>query len=177
MKNKYLIWIVVLLWITVLSVIIFKHNEITTHGKIVILKTEPVDPRDPFRGDYLNLQYDISTIADPLTEIQKKEVLQSRKIYAVLKKEDYYYVLDHFSTTKPNKNVTYIRGGVWGDLSNMIRVQYNIESYFVPEGKGIELQTHLGKDMFVEVYVDEMGEAAIKTLLIGKEPVKFDTNQ
>lgn len=175
MNNKYLIWIVVLLWIFVLVLIIFNRNAIIIHDKTIILKTEPVDPRDPFRGDYLNLQYDISRIRDPLTEDQKKEILHTRQIYAILKKTDFYYVLDHFSSTKPNQNETFIRGNVWGELDNLIQVQYNIESYFVPEGKGIELQKHLGKDMFVEVYIDPRGVATIKTLRIGEEPVQFDT--
>jgi uncharacterized membrane-anchored protein len=52
-------------------------------------------------------------------------------------------------------------------------VQYNIESYYVPEGKGKEVEAHQGKDLFVEVYVDEKGQASIKTLKLGDKPYTF----
>ena len=173
MKNKYLIWIIVLLWIATLGVIFTKHNAITVSGKTITLKTEPVDPRDPFKGDYVSLRYDISTIREPLTDAQKTELLKTRKIYAVLKPVEKYFALDHFTTIKPSLGTTYIQGWVWGQLSDFMVVQYNIESYYVPEGKGKEVESHQGKDLFVEVYVDEKGQASIKTLKLGDKPYTF----
>jgi uncharacterized membrane-anchored protein len=173
MKNKYLVWIIALIWIVVLAVVVTQHRAITLTGKTIILKTEPVDPRDPFKGDYVNLLYDISTIREPLTETQKTELLKTHKIYAVLKPVDQYYALDHFATQKPGLGIIYIQGWVWGEIRDFMRIQYNIESYYVPEGKGKEVEAHQGKDLFVEVYVDEKGLATIKTLMLGTKPYTF----
>jgi uncharacterized membrane-anchored protein len=79
MKNKYLIWIVALLWVSVLVVIYTQHARIITTGKIITLKTEPIDPRDPFKGDNVKLLYDISTIQSPLTDAEKSELLKSHR--------------------------------------------------------------------------------------------------
>lgn len=173
MKNKYLVGIIAILWVVVLVTIVTQHSRIVSTGKTVILKTEPIDPRDPFKGDSVNLLYDISTITEPMTETQKTELLKNNKIYAVLKPVEFYWVLDHFSTKKPADGTTYIQGFVWGEIRDFMRVQYNIENFYVPEGKGKEVETHQGKDLFVEVYLDEKGRASIKTLLLGQVPYKF----
>jgi uncharacterized membrane-anchored protein len=175
MKNKYLIWIIVLLWVVVLVGINTWHKRILLTGKTITLKTEPIDPRDPFKGDYVNLLYDISNIQDPLTDEQKTELLRTHKIYAVLKPKDFYFVLDHFTTKRPSLGTTYIQGFVWGEIRELMRISYNIESFYVPEGKGKEVEKHQGKDLFVEVYVDEKGQATIKMLKIGDKPYPFDT--
>lgn len=173
MKNKYLLWIVALLWVLVLVTIYTQHQRIVTTGKIITLKTEPIDPRDPFKGDNVKLLYDISTIRGPLTEAEKTELLRTKKIFAVLKPVEHYWVLDYFTTKRP-WGKTYVQGWVWGEISEFMRVQYNIESFYVPEGRGKEVEAHQGNDLFVQVYVDEKGSASIKTLLLGTKPYIFE---
>lgn len=177
MKTKWGIVIIILIWILVLVGIIYKHNVVIIKGKIILLKTEPVDPRDPFKGDYVNLQFDISRIRETLTSEQKTDLLRNHKIFAVLKsaKEENtdYFVLDYFTTKRPNASKVYIQGWVWGEINNWMRVQYNIESYYVPEGKGKEIESHLGKDLFVEIYLDYKGSASLKSLILDNKPYIF----
>jgi uncharacterized membrane-anchored protein len=57
-----------------------------------------------------------------------------------------------------------------------LRVEYGIESYFVPEGKGLEIdsQQWTGRERVdVKVVVDKYGNAVIKSLLIDGEEVKI----
>ncbi len=60
MRIKFLL-IVCLQVLLLLGIIVYRQNWIDTGDKVV-LKTIPVDPRDMFRGDYVNLTYEISTI-------------------------------------------------------------------------------------------------------------------
>ena len=177
MKTKWGILIIILIWILVLAGIIFKHNDVVLKGKVIILKTEPIDPRDPFKGDYVNLQFDISRIRQPLTSEQKTDLLRNHKVFAVLKPANdgntNYFVLDYFTTKRPNSSKVFIQGWVWGELDNWMRVQYNIESYYVPEGKGKEIEGHLGKDLFVEIYLDYKGSAFLKSLILNNKPYIF----
>lgn len=173
MKNKYVLLLIALLWIFILGYILTKHQTLINTGKTIILKTEPVDPRDPFKGDYVVLRYDISTIQKPLTDGEKEELMKTSKIYAILKPKEHYWVLDRFSTKKPPLNETFIKGYVWGQKDDWMRIHYNIESYYVPEGKGKEIEQQLGNDIFVELAVNVKGEATIIRLLKGKEPYQF----
>ena len=49
--------------ILVLGVMAGKREFILATGERVFLRTAPIDPRDPFRGDFVRLRYDISTVA------------------------------------------------------------------------------------------------------------------
>ncbi|RUV26721.1 MAG: hypothetical protein EOQ60_03660 [Mesorhizobium sp.] len=51
-----------LVQIGLLGWIIAGRAAILRNGKEVLLKVEPVDPRDLLRGDYISLGYDISRI-------------------------------------------------------------------------------------------------------------------
>ncbi len=44
-----------------LGIIAYRHYWVAT-GERILLRTAPVDPRDIFRGDYVRLQYGISTL-------------------------------------------------------------------------------------------------------------------
>ncbi|RUY82729.1 GDYXXLXY domain-containing protein, partial [Mesorhizobium sp. M7A.F.Ca.CA.001.10.2.1] len=54
--------VLALVQIGFLSWIIAGRAAILRNGKEVLLKIEPVDPRDLLRGDYIILGYDISRI-------------------------------------------------------------------------------------------------------------------
>ena len=52
-------------------------------------------------------------------------------------------------------------------------MDYGIESYFVPEGKGKEIEGMRGKNLDTKIVVNKFGGAAIKSLLINGIEVKF----
>lgn len=58
---KKLLIIVGIQFLVLLSVIGFKQYAVWT-GETVLLKTTPIDPRDLLRGDFVAVEYQISTI-------------------------------------------------------------------------------------------------------------------
>ena len=61
MKLKLLILILALQTAWILGTTFIQERALT-NGKVVLLETRPVDPRDLLRGDYLTLNYKISDV-------------------------------------------------------------------------------------------------------------------
>jgi len=163
--------------IMVLVFMIAEQENIIKSGEKVILKCEPVDPRSLFSGDYVILNYTISSI-DP----------KSVKVYGEgdYKKHDYIYV----ALKKNSKTGLHDAAAVSGNILelkkdfptvikgrvrnswNLINIKYGVESYFVPQGKGLVIEKDL-ENVTVEVSVTEKGESAITRLFISGKEVKF----
>jgi uncharacterized membrane-anchored protein len=142
-------------------------------GEEILLKTAPVDPRDIFRGDNVYLRYDISTI--DISKITGDGNFNSGDdIYAVLLKgEKFWYIINVFHS-KPSlqSNEVCIKGEVTSSFTNNVFVNWGIENYFVPEGKGMEIEKEI-RDVSVKVSVDRTCRALIKELYINDKPVVF----
>lgn len=188
MNSKKIFYLTVVFWLLIFSgFILYKEYTLRT-GTEVILKTEPVDPRDLFRGDYVTLNYEISTLNLEEIQVEDPYFEYNDRIYLALELENGYGVPKKIYKNPPDDEL-YIKGTVkeliydWGEdedgLTNEdprlkeLRIEYGIESYFVPEGRGreIESQQWTGrKGVDVKVVVDKFGNAVIKSLLIdGKE--------
>lgn len=188
MKQKQIFYLTIVFWLLIFSgFILYKEYTLRT-GTEVVLKTEPVDPRDLFRGDYVTLNYDISTL--DLEEIQAEDLYfdYNDRIYLALALENGYGVPKKIYRNPPDDEL-YIKGTVkeviydWEAYEDSaikeepylkeLRVEYGIESYFVPEGRGIEIESQqwTGREgVDVKVIVDRYGNAVIKSLLVeGKE--------
>lgn len=142
-------------------------------GHEILLRTVPVDPNDLFRGNYVNLRYDISVIN--LDQIPyDSSFVNGKDVYAVLAKgEKYWYVtrVGHFYQY-PGQNEVVMKGKVTGAYENTINVVWGIESYFVPEGKGQKIEREI-RNVSVKVSVDRTGRALIEELYINDELVSF----
>jgi len=86
MRKPFII-LAVILQLIVLAYMAGEREYILRIGKVIHLRTAPLDPRDLFRGDYVRLNYEISRIpanmikgADRAAEIKK-----GTKIYVTLK--------------------------------------------------------------------------------------------
>ena len=188
MNQKKIFYLTIVFWLLIFSgFILYKEYTLKT-GTEVLLKTEPVDPRDLFRGDYVILNYEISTL--DLDEVPAEDPYfnHNDRIYLAFAMEDGYGVPKKVYRNPPGDEL-YIKGTVkeliydWGEDEDGIiteephikelRVEYGIESYFVPEGRGIEIESQqwTGEEgVGVKVVVDKYGNAVIKSLLIdGKE--------
>lgn len=171
----------ILILLGALGLIIQGRASILRSGKEVRLRTVPVDPRDLFRGDYVVLNYTISTVDAPQGE---RRLERGEKVYVVLGPggdgfaEARRATTDWPSTsgdevvmagrvTSPNacvvnaEGVTDCRAG-----RGRLRVAYGLESYFVPQGTGRAIETTDRKRLEIVAAVSGSGEAAIKRLLI-----------
>lgn len=147
-------------------------------GEEILLKTAPVDPRDLFRGDYVRLSYDISLI-DLNNVSYDRDFSRGDTIYAALSKKEKFWTIDSVSHSRLRlaENQVCMRGSVTDSrqISNKVRVEWGIESYFVPEGEGreIERERNAGNTSVI-VSVDSTCFSVLKELLIDDEPVTFD---
>ena len=84
--------------IVILSIIAVKWFTIF-FGQEILLKIEPVDPRDLFRGDYVALRYEISRINLNETP-HDTDFFIGDKIYASLSKKEKFWTIDSVSHSK-----------------------------------------------------------------------------
>ncbi|MFH1259608.1 MAG: GDYXXLXY domain-containing protein [Elusimicrobiota bacterium] len=169
-KNKLFVFIGVIWLIIIVGFIVTKEFTLRT-GKQVLLKTVPVDPRDLFRGDYVVLRYEISSLDLNKISADNSSFQNGDKIYLALKEENGYGVPLKIYKNIRDDGKLYLKGTVknvyhvYHGYQNLI-VDYGIENYFVPEGKGKEIERYRGKRLEVKIAIDQFGNAAIKSLLM-----------
>lgn len=132
-------------------------------GQEILLETEPIDPRDIFRGDYVRLNYKINQIEvskgdqDLLQKIDSSESyqkLRNKTIYVAIKKVGDYYSVDFVSLSKP-KNQLFITGKYrynqigLRDREDFMNVDYSLDRFFVPENTGRDLENLARKGQLV----------------------------
>ncbi len=142
------------------------------HGKIILLETRPVDPRDLLRGDYLMLNYKISDVAGYLFSPPiKNDLAPGTKIFVTLSPDtNGFYRITRASTNQitPRANEVLLRGtsaNRWWNATNSVHVVYGIENYFVAEGTG----NPTGR-LSVQVVVPASGHAKIKQVFVDGKP-------
>lgn len=129
-------------------------------GTPVILKTAPVDPRSLFRGNYVRLNYDISTFNKNFT---KENFKRSEVAYVTLKEKDGVFIATGLHREKPKSAVS-IRGRV-AQVGSSYRMKYGIEAYFMPKEKALKAERSLRQGADAEVYLLDNGKAAIARLM------------
>jgi len=158
----------------VLCWMIWDRAHLLSSGREIVLEVIPVDPRSLFRGDYVILNYDISRIETPAGA---ERMRPGAVIYVTLQKsaDGIWKVLQSGPTppaaTGPNQVV--LRGRVQHasvptrGSPGQASVRYGIESFFVPEGTGRELEAVVReKKLSALIAVDADGNAGIKGLIV-----------
>ncbi|MFH1684071.1 MAG: GDYXXLXY domain-containing protein [Candidatus Margulisiibacteriota bacterium] len=173
MEKKKLFIIIGILWLIIIIGFIGIREFTLRTGKEILLKTVPVDPRDLFRGDYVILDYEISHLDLNKMPADHTDFKVRDKVYLSLSQENGYGVPAKVYRNVPQQEKLFIKGKVKKVYDKYLIVEYGIESYFVPEGKGKELERATGRDLAVKVSIDRFGNAAIKSLLLDGQEVSF----
>jgi Uncharacterized membrane-anchored protein len=191
MNQKKILYLTIFFWLLIFSgFIAYKEYTLRT-GTEVLLRTIPVDPRDLFRGDYVTLNYEISTLDMEKLPSEESDFYNDETVYLALELKNGYGIPKKIYTTPPEDGL-YIKGKVkdviydWEtDESGItteeatikeLRVDYGIESYFVPEGRGMEIEKaqQTGKtEVTAKIIIDKYGNAVIKSLLIDGKEIEF----
>jgi uncharacterized membrane-anchored protein len=172
MKLKLVILVLVLQTAWILGTVLQQEN-IRSAGKIILLETKPVDPRDLLRGDFVWLNYKISDISSDLfSPLLKGEVPPGTKIYATLAPvgTDGFWEITRASRKSfiPADNEVLIVGKSkpnWLSSSSSVHIDYGIEKYFVAEGTG----NPVGK-LTAQVAVGKSGQASLKEVFLNGKP-------
>ncbi len=164
MKTEYKqLSIVFALILTVtFSFIIFNQWPLL-FGKRIILATQPVDPFDPFRGQYMAINYEISTIDDAYEFAVKDDV------YIILEADDRgIWRKIGISKTKP-RSVDFIKGEIIYINDGSATAEYGIEQYFFE--RNADLPT---ENITIEAAVDRSGRSKLVQMLHNGRPITID---
>ena len=152
--SKYLALVAALLQGLVLAYMAAEREWVLRTGRVVYLRTAPLDPRDVMRGDYVRLDYEVSRVPRTswrdglaVSDDASPAVPRDTKVYAVLREtEDGLAELVSLSDLRPADGL-FLRGRAnpWW-RGNLIGVRYGIEGYFLEQGraKDLELQRSRG---------------------------------
>jgi uncharacterized membrane-anchored protein len=115
------------------------NYSILAFGRKALLETLPVDPTDFLRGDYVELDYEISDIGSfiPRKESQKDYDAEEGEIYvSLILNADGIASVSGVSSERPSG--LYLKGRVsrW----NRSSCDYGLGVYYIPEGTGRELE-------------------------------------
>lgn len=130
-------------------------------GTRVVLATRPVDPFDPFRGQYMTINYEINNI--PSIEGAK----EGDSVYVLLEKDEQdIWRSTGASFSKPEDLA--IKGTVKSTYSGSMRVSYGIEQFFFEMGADVPTN-----NITVEVKIDAFGKSRIIQLLKDGKPIEI----
>jgi uncharacterized membrane-anchored protein len=133
----------------------------------VLLETAPVDPRDLLRGDYVILNYKISTLRNDLWDTRPSGSLNQLPVFISLEQRGEFHEAVQLSATRPTPQPgRIVLTGRIRDIGNAsARIEYGLERYYVKEGTG----NPRGK-LTVEVAVSLDGESVIKQVFLDGKP-------
>ena len=164
--RKQTLWfaVAVVAQLLILAAVPAQKIHIRATGKTIILKTAPVDPYSIMSGYYVTLGYEIS---NPRGLTGWEEGSKGKPVWVILKEDPngiWNAVSVHDKKPAVEKDCVIIKGRIshW-------RIEYGIESYFIPEDARDKVTDDLRKhsrEAKVEVKVDSAGNAAITKLVI-----------
>jgi len=168
-ERKILVLTVVAQLAILLGMIALRAAPLVT-GQTVLVRVQPVDPRDLFRGDYVILSYDFSRTSPdsikglPANERGSWKKLEGRPLYVMLIPDSngVHHRAEMVTVVKPPHGV-FLKGRMerYGSL------KFGIESYFVQEGTGREYEQAIrDRKLSAELAVSSSGQAALRRLHI-----------
>lgn len=182
MDETYRLWFLVIPLVIVGGFAGFQYLTVAT-GTEVRLQTQPVDPRDPFRGNYVDLRYpfsDVTRVQQSYGQMPGLEALNGTEslqytlefnpdddIYGLFEPGDNHYRLAGLYDDRPDLSSEQVcmRATVRHD----VHWQWGIESFFAPPGMAQEIEQRRwdGENTTAIVRVDRRCNAVLRALEIG----------
>ncbi|MFM2400403.1 MAG: hypothetical protein RL341_2560 [Pseudomonadota bacterium] len=175
---KRWLWVVIALQVLWIAGMAASKEAHLARGPAVLLETRPVDPRDLLRGDYVILNYAISSIERSNIRGAVPADTHGKPVYVVLKQGERFHALAYASFEKPALQAGEVmlkgRAGQarWQrgpenqpEDQRPIGVDYGLERFYVAEGTG-----NPRGEITVQAVVDGSGNALIRNVLIDGVP-------
>ncbi|AFM05157.1 hypothetical protein Fleli_2804 [Bernardetia litoralis DSM 6794] len=192
MKNKSLIYLVVLFQVLVLGGMFVKAFYPVMVGKPIKLKVLPIDPRDLFRGNYVNLNYDFSridldSIPNDLDSMALSTLTYGDELFVELaldSNNEFYETVGLWQdANKKTKAENILLKGTrekntfsfWNNGYNTINITAGIESFFTNKEKALALEKKMrpnwsfdtDKEEYIvwsEIYVTDEGAVRMNAI-------------
>lgn len=181
MKTIYIFIIFLLVGVVQLFVptkMILNQESVIETGKVFKFKTQPIDPSDPFKGKYINLNYAISNFTT-------KDSLWKRRepIYVYLETDSLGYAKIQTVSKKilVKNNSNYIKASVqwYAKYNNQLNINFPFNRYYMKETKAYDAEIavrnrqrdSLPDNTYAMVYVKQ-GEAVLTDVFIDDIPIK-----
>ena len=168
---------VAVLQVGFLSWMIAGRAAVLRDGAEVLLKVQPIDPRDLLRGDYVRLGYDISVLTGTIfVPPVKQSEGGDHPVWVLLKPgeggvfEANAAALDRDELPEAGPDGVVIRGSVspLPFAEERTSATYGIERFYLPEGEGKPIERDMReRPFFVVAAVAGDGTAQIKRFLDG----------
>ncbi|GAA4960306.1 GDYXXLXY domain-containing protein [Algibacter aquimarinus] len=180
MKTTYtlIIFIVVaLLQLFIPTQMILKQESILKNGVAYKFKTQPVDPSDPFKGKYINLNYENDTFKIKDTLWQTNEPIF---VYLTNDSLGFAEVEAVSRNIIPNKN-NYVKAkaGWYSNYSKKLSIKYSFTEYYMEETKAYDAEVvvrnrqrdSLPITTYAIVYIKN-GEAVLSAVMVDGISIK-----
>lgn len=171
MKLKLLLLVLALQTAWILGTA-FQQERALREGKLILLETRVIDPRDLLRGDYVILNYKISDVPlDRFSPTLTNPPPPGQSISVALEQRGEFWEAVRASTEAlvPGVNQVVLRGKSqhwWNsDTQKSVHVEYGLERYYVHEGTG----NPNGK-LTVQVAVPPSGQGTLRQVFVDGKP-------
>lgn len=152
----------------------FFQEQALRSGAVVLLKTRPVDPRDLLRGDYVILNYDISSIPrDKFQPPLTNALTYNERVFVVLEQNGEFHEAAFASLNPPQPGTGQVVVAATVDWSQRsdeganVPLRYGLERFYVQEGTG-----NPAGELTVEAVVPASGQALIKQVFVDGVPYR-----
>ncbi|MCL2145288.1 MAG: GDYXXLXY domain-containing protein [Endomicrobia bacterium] len=178
-RKKYFLLLLSAWFLMIGSYTVYKES-LLRYGKEVMLRVIPVDPRDLFRGDYVILSYEISSISGEQKifgsygeDAEEEKIYYGETVYVALIEDGEYYKGGNIYKSRPKRGL-FIKGKIRDGA-----IVYGIENFFVPEGEGKIIEDARNRNkVSAKVFINSYGSALVKELYIdGKKAVFKNKNE
>ena len=175
---KFWVALIVCAQILVLCFMAGQREYIRATGDIVYFRTAPLDPRDPFRGDYVRLDYPINTlhsgqfINSPIQFTEDEQPNKDDFFYVSLRQDESGIASFANIYANPPEDQLFIKGRseyFWYNRGNFrLNLRYGIEQLFIEQGKGLDMEERMGRrnelqiPLEVEVALGKAGTAVTR---------------
>jgi len=154
--RKLILLLGIVAQVGVLAYMVYGRESIVQSGQRIEITTAPIDPRDPFRGDFVRLAYPMNSLSFNVSTVtgESHQFPRDAVFYTSLKPEPGgTYAAYQFGDEKPSEGVFDLR--------------YGLEQMFVEQGSGIAIEERQGVrgglqvPMHVEVALGDNGTGII----------------
>jgi len=167
-RNALLFVLVALAQLAVPAWMIIGHERIRSEGEVFNFRTAPVDPRDPFRGEYVRLEFEAENGNWPAPRTGV-EAYTNQRAFAVLGTDSAGHAVVQALTTERPISGAYVDIYYTSfDTSTVTRIDLPFDRYYLEEGDGKKTEDMLLPQWNDGVVSQPLPAHAVVRILNGK---------